>query len=88
MDNSSTWDITLFCLLFIVLDSRYSPITWYGQLIGGIVFCLLFFILKYICKLDYYLFLSLFLFELISIIINYLCVKLYGSRVFKFLFGD
>ncbi len=88
MDNSSTWDITLFCLLFIVLDSRYSPITWYGQLIGGIVFSVLLFIFKYICRLDYYLFLSLFVFELISIIINYLSVKLYGSKVFKFLFGD
>ena len=78
IDNNFLLDNFLFCLLFIVSDNRYSPITNRGQILGCIIFGIFIYIFKYILTLDYYLFLAIFFYEVIAIIVNYLGVKLFN----------
>lgn len=70
--NNYIFDISLFCLLFVVSDNRYSPITKYGQILGGFFFGLFIYVFKYIFNIDYYLSLGIFLYEIVSNIINFL----------------
>ncbi len=87
INNNFIFDIVIFCLLFIVSDNRYSPITKYGQLLGGIIFCIFIYIFKYIFELEYFLYLSIFSYELLSIAIDYFSVKLCDNKVISFLFS-
>lgn len=85
---NNMYDITLFSLLFIISDNRYAPITRRGQIVSAFLLVIIIYMLKYIFKLDYYLFLSVFFYEIISVFINYLNIKLYGNRIFRFLFSN
>ena len=83
ISNDFTFDITLFCLLFIISDNKYSPITKYSQILGGVLFSINILLFKYILNLDYYLFLSIFTYELLSIVINYFNITLYNNKICK-----
>lgn len=88
VNNSFIFDITLFCLLFVVVDNRYSPVTKYGQIILGILFGFLIFVFRDVFELSYYLFLVILIYEILSFGINYLGVSLYGSKLSKFIFNS
>jgi len=88
INNIYIFDISLFCILFIVSDNRYSPLTKYGEVIGGIIFGIFIYILGFVFNINYYLYLSIFLYEGISFIFNYFSVKFYDKKIFKLLFSN
>ena len=72
INGNYLFDNILFCLLFILSDNRYTPIKGYGEISIGVIFG----ILMYILKLEYSLFLIILICEILSIIINYLSVRI------------
>ncbi len=87
ISNNFIFDISMFCLLFVVSDNRYTPVTGYSQVISSILFGVFIYIFRYILELNYYFFLSILLQELLSIIINYCNIKLYDNKVINHLFA-
>ena len=85
--NYIVMDNLLFILLFVILDNRYTPVSRKGQLIGGFLYGILFYIFDYLLLFKYGIFLAIFSFELLTIIINYLSIKLYNNRVLKYIFS-
>lgn len=79
INNNYLFDIILFCILFILSDNRYSPLTENGEVIGSIIFG----IFTYVFSTNYYLYLSIFLYEVISLFINYLSIRLYDIKIFR-----
>ncbi len=86
--NISLFDITLFCLLFIVSDNRYSPLTKYGEVLGSIIFGIFMYIFRFAFNINNYLYLSILLYEVLSIFINYFSLKLSNNKIIKLLFSN
>lgn len=79
-------DISFFFLLFIVSDNRFSPFIKKCQIYSGILFGIFIFVFEYLFSFNCYLFLSIFLYEIFSIGINYLSFKLCDNKIFNYLF--
>lgn len=73
----------LFGAVFMTTDPVTSPISHYGQLIGGIILGILTMLIRYMTPLPEGVLVSILIFNILTIAINYLTVKLYDKKIVK-----
>lgn len=73
----------LFIIIFLVSDTRYSPLTNYGQILNVTLSYIIYLIFRYQFNIQYSVPFILIIYNLLSILINYLSIKLYSNKVVK-----
>ena len=76
----------LFGATFMATDPVTSPMSHKGQVVGGIFLGVSTMIIRYLTKLPEGVLVSILLFNILTILINYLTVKLYNKNRIKNLF--
>lgn len=73
----------LFGATFMATDPVTSPISHRGQILGGIFLGITTMAIRYLTKLPEGVLISILLFNVLTILINYLTIKLYGKDKIK-----
>jgi len=73
----------LFGATFMATDPVTSPMSHSGQVIGGIILGILTMAIRYLTPLPEGVLVSILIFNLLTILINYLTVKLYGKKTIQ-----
>lgn len=73
----------LFGATFMATDPVTSPMSHEGQVIGGIILGITTMIIRYLTPLPEGVLISILIFNIITILINKLSIKLYGKRELK-----
>ena len=70
----------LFGAVFMATDPVTSPVSHLGQVVGGIILGILTMAIRYLTPLPEGVLISILIFNLITILTNYLTIKLYGKK--------
>ncbi|MBQ8192890.1 MAG: RnfABCDGE type electron transport complex subunit D [Bacilli bacterium] len=70
----------LFGAVFMATDPVTSPISHLGQVVGGIILGIITMIIRYLTPLPEGVLISILIYNLLTIVINNLTIKLYGKR--------
>lgn len=73
----------LFGATFMATDPVTSPISHTGQIVGGIILGILTMSIRYLTPLPEGVLVSILIFNVITILINHLTIKLYGKKILK-----
>lgn len=73
----------LFGATFMATDPVTSPMSHTGQVIGGIILGIITMIIRYLTPLPEGVLISILIFNVITILINYFSIKLYGKKMLK-----
>ena len=71
----------LFQLILIAPDNITSPLSHRGQLVGGILLGIISFLLINITNINETIFLAILVFNMLTMIINYITIKVYSSNL-------
>lgn len=73
----------LFGATFMATDPVTSPMSHTGQIVGGIILGIITMVIRYLTPLPEGVLISILIFNVITILINKLSIKLYGKRTIK-----
>lgn len=73
----------LFGATFMATDPVTSPMSYKGQVVGGIFLGISTMVIRYLTKLPEGVLISILLFNILTILINYLTIKLYSKNKIK-----
>lgn len=73
----------LFGAVFMATDPVTSPISHLGQVVGGIFLGILTMMIRYLTPLPEGVLISILIFNILTILINYLTIKLYNKKALR-----